>query len=300
MALVGPHALVSLRAFGDLVIARWALRRLSEEGIGAVLLIGAHLVELNSALGCFNPLHVIAHRGDGVPALFDLKKSGWTSALRSAIELRRSIGRLNLPGPAFLLFDRLGPRERFLAGRAPHAELQRGCDNIYLAYEKTLGFSDDAAVDSPAMAHQPIDGAGHVGIFPGSRISAKRMPPSLVEALFMRCLSLGKACKVIVLEGETCDLNPARLHIEIVPRSFAAMVDAVRGAASIVSADSMPAHMAEYFGVPVFVLSPVPNLYWLPKSCFSMSLWSLFSDPFSASDRLANFVGRCSAMRIDE
>ena len=80
------------------------------------------------------------------------------------------------------------------------------------------------------------------------------------------------------------------MNVTKVPRQFSLMANAVRAARVVISADSMPAHMAEYFGVPVFVMSPSPNAYWLPKSCIDSGRWSLFSDPVATTEGLARFV----------
>lgn len=76
----------------------------------------------------------------------------------------------------------------------------------------------------------------------------------------------------------------------MVPRRFQAMADAVRSVDAVISADSMPAHMAEYFGSPVFVVSPVPNAYWLPLSCLTTDRWVLFNQLDEQADRLSRFL----------
>jgi hypothetical protein len=82
---------------------------------------------------------------------------------------------------------------------------------------------------------------------------------------------------VIALDGEKLDL-PAGAPVRRIERNFGAVSAAVCSSALVVSADSVPAHLAEYFDVPTYVLSPAPNEYWLPLSSFLTRGWSLFGD----------------------
>ena len=61
-------------------------------------------------------------------------------------------------------------------------------------------------------------------------------------------------------------------------RNFSSLIDAVSGSDLVVTADSLPGHLAEYLDVPAYVVSPKDNLYWLPLSCFTNGGWSRFED----------------------
>jgi hypothetical protein len=59
----------------------------------------------------------------------------------------------------------------------------------------------------------------------------------------------------------------------------------------VISADSLPAHIAEIKGFKPVVVSPIDNSYWLPQTSFHSGAWSLFEDGVSgilnAIDRTA-------------
>ena len=59
---------------------------------------------------------------------------------------------------------------------------------------------------------------------------------------------------------------------------FDSLVKSIKEFDLIVSADSLPAHIAEYFGINVFVFSPVDNHYWLPKSAFLNGAYAKFDE----------------------
>jgi hypothetical protein len=277
-----PIALVSLKAFGDFIIARWALRQLDTGTTNVTLIAGDHLAELDAALGSRVGTRYVRHGEGGVPALFDMNRLGVCRGVSSAVRLRRLIQELNLPSHTYLVFDKVSLRESFIAAALPTKTLP-GAKNIYLAYSELLGLTatlEDAAA-ATGLAKRPA----RVGIFPGSRISAKSLPADVITQLIDICQSAGARPTVFALEGEVNDLSPG-LPVINVPRRFEAMVQAVRSVGTVISADSMPAHMAEYFDCPVFVVSPVPNHHWLPLSCLATGRWALFDDLGARADLL--------------
>ena len=274
-------ALVTLKAFGDLVVARWALRRLAPQA-RPLLVLGDHLAELHDTLGDA-PTALLARHGErGVPAVFDVRKAGLAQACRSGRALRRALRALPLPPEATLLFDRVGTRERFLAGGRSLQALPPA-PNIYLAY--TAALLDAAAPQTWATAV-----GAKIGVFPGSRIPAKALPTPVVVDLLQQLRRRGREPEVFVLDGEDDPLRGTGLPSTTVPRRFAAMVAAVRSVSAVVSADSMPAHLAEYFDLPVFVVSPVDNAYWLPLSSYRHGQWSLFCDAARTRRALDQFI----------
>src|SRR3546814_823984 len=102
--------------------------------------------------------------------------------------------------------------------------------------------------------------------------------------------------RTYVLQDERPDLDGLP-HLCTIPRNFGAMVGALKDVSLVISSDSMPAHMAEFLQKPVFVLSPVPNPYWLPLASFQTSAWSLFEDAKSDPSVLDPFVGQIQNTR---
>ena len=269
-----PVALISIKSFGDFIIARWALRHVASSPSRVIRLVaGEHLRPLSTAMDRDDSIQYVEHGEEFVPSLFDAKKRGMLRAALSAVRLRRVIGNLVLPSKTTLVFDRVGPRERFVAGSFATTALPVR-DNIYLSYCALLDVLPSQDCTTPADPSK----LAKAGIFPGSRMAAKHLPASIVEALVDVCRRHSLEAQVFVLDGEQETLRNASFDLTIVPRTFAAMADAVRSSTFVVSADSMPAHLAEYFGQPVFVVSPVDNRYWLPLSCLVSNRWSTFAD----------------------
>jgi hypothetical protein len=282
---------VSLKSFGDLVIARWAIKRLAAVSTARVrLLIGSHLVELNSALGGLPGTAIIEHGGPNVPAFFAVRQYGVQSAAFNGLLLRKAMRSAFIPSETTLVFDRVGFRERFLAYGGRHIALPSTASNIYMAYEDFLRPLVEASDLSPINAANLAKAASLIGIFPDSRIANKRMSAITVSAISKICNESNIPYRIYLLEGEPSDLCGSHLNITMVPRQFSSMIDVVRSSSAVISADSMPAHIAEYFDIPVFVISPKPNVYWLPKSCFDLQNWSLFSSQLDDDQPLMRFI----------
>lgn len=267
-----PPIFVALKAFGDLVIAATALESAPEVRTPG-LLIGSHLLPLASALDIRVPWVVLQLPESGVPAMYDVRRCGIRAGACSLLQVRRSFRRAALSEP--LLFDRVGLREHILAFPDRPLGLP-AAPNIYLAYRALVGDGQRHVLERTPT------GLRRIGIFPGSRILAKNIPVALVDAAHALCEAQGWQVSLYLLDGERPDLQTAdRTHI-VVPRKFEAMIAAVAECDAVISADSLPAHLAERAQRPVFVLSPVENRFWFPLSAYETGRYSLFHENVNA------------------
>lgn len=285
-----PHnakAICCFKAYGDLVIVRSSMRHLEGCDGAPFLVIGSHLVELNEVFGSEIKVIVISHGEGGVPAFFDVRKKGVFAALKSGWRLHALINEAIQSPCSPLLFDSVGAREGYLASSNKAVGLPDS-PNIYLSYAIALGNKSLSALNGQCTKF--VDGS--VGIFPSSRIHRKTMPPNVISWLVNACYIRGLQCKVYVLDGESIHLPNLGDRVVVVPRTFQAMAMAVREVDAVLSADSMPAHLAEFYLKPVFVVSPSENLYWLPISSFLNNHWSLFSCSLFCELKLDKFLGK--------
>jgi len=248
----------SFKAYGDLVIACNSLRRKNDAQNG--LLVGSHLLPLLNAIEYTGPFLAL-DVGMSVPAIFDIKKCGYGQAILSALSLRRQI-RSAVPKQDTLIYDSLGARQRFLASSREIKALDHGAENIYLDYAHFLGLNDLSELSR-------MDGhaAGNVFVFPDSRIKEKEMPDELVRQIAETNARLGKRTTIVKV-GTPTPLPQYDGLDTVWVDGFDPLVKTIRSADAIVSADSLPGHVAEYFSLPVFVFTPKPNHYWMPLSSF--------------------------------
>jgi hypothetical protein len=277
---------LSVKGFGDLVIALACLRRVPAARTGLRFLLGAHLVPLWAVL---DPpfAHLVLPRAEPGPAvLFKALSSPPRAVAASAWDLRRAIGRgRGSARSATLLFDEWDIRHRFL-GLGARARGLPAEDNLYRrwqAFGREQGWAGEAPAPAPALAGRLLR------IFPGAREENRRLPVPLLRDLVARARDAGLEPEVCSVAGEMPQLRDAGLPLHEMPRDFAATVAAVAGADRVISADSMTAHLAEYLGRPVFVLSPTLKWYWLPLSAATGRWHALFGDPPEAT-RLPTFL----------
>lgn len=186
------------------------------------------------------------------------------------------------------IFDKVTLRERFICSGASLAQLPIA-SNIYLAYENFFDLHEPR-LQTNAFAKTRLP---TIGIFPGSRLSRKVIPNSIVNFLINQCQKCGVRPILFLLEGKSCSLEQiSNIETIIVPRRFSSMADAVQMVSAVISADSMPAHMAEYYGQPVYVVTPTPNDYWLPLSSFKLGRWACFERTYTSESSLSDFIAQ--------
>lgn len=278
------YAFVELKAFGDLVMSAAALRLLPPAELARCrLVIGPYLQDLCRALDPPCAVEVLPIADRNVPALYDIKKRGLLAGVRSALTLRSALS-LAAPGTT-LVMESQARRERFIAGRRHCLEIPRAA-NVYLAFEAFMAANLQLAdATDPAVVARPA----RVAFCPFSRVSAKNISPDLMNELARVCEDAGFEVELLLLEGERID-HPDLPPIRVIPRRFDALADALAGYAAVISADSLPAHLAEYRGTPAFVASPVENRYWLPKRAFLGDHWGLISERVELTARLQRFL----------
>jgi len=267
-------SLVNLKAFGDFVIACGAIKRINsgEELILPKIIAGEHVRSLASALQLDESVHFIGDENwKDVPAVFDVRKRGVYAAFKSIFEIRRLLK--DLPVEEHLMFDKLGWRERFIGHGFRLHELSESDGNIYIAYDnffKNLGFSVDVEF--------PYGGSiKTVTIIPGARMTHRVIPAKVISAYVCDLKRRNIKTEIVVLEGEKIDL-PIDINLRIIPRDFGVLIDAIRNSDLVISADSLPSHLSEFLRIPVFVSTPAPKPYWLPKSSYTNNGWATFSN----------------------
>jgi hypothetical protein len=254
----------SFKAYGDLVICCNFLRRAERTKYG--LLAGSHLQPLLNAISFDGSLRII-NVGNSVPPLFDSSKCGYFKALKSGFELRKKMGEVLLPGVDSLVFDKLGVREHFLAWPLNVESLHRPVSsNIYLDYARYMGSSVGR---SPEVLQniKRTSATERVFVFPDSRIKNKELPDFLILKIVENNTRRGKDTIIVKIGTEPPLQQISNLNVRWI-YGFNQLVTEIGTADAIVSADSLPAHLAEYLNIPVFVFTPKPNDYWMPLSSF--------------------------------
>jgi hypothetical protein len=278
--------ILTYKALGDLVIAVTSIERVPiEQRDNIRLVFGSHLSDLVSAIAPKMQVDSLSVGESHVPSLFDVKKRGIAKAVRSAFVMRRSMQSRFKHSTDLAILDRSGSREKLIANGLRWSALPTAA-NIYLAYVELL---NEAGFAISAPNHQKPANPKTVGIFAGSRIAAKNIPSDAIDKIESAVGTASLSSHLFLLDGERQDLEESGRPYTSIPKSFASLISAIKSVDIVISADSLPAHLAERIGTPVFVVSPRANPYWLPLSSFEFHRHSLFTE--AAEDgRLRQFL----------
>ena len=280
------YAFVELKSFGDLVMAAASLRLLSTADLARCrLVIGPYLQDLSRTLAPPCQVEVLDIPDRNVPALFDIKKRGVAAGIWSALSLRSALSRA--AHGTTLVMESQARRERFIAGRRDCLAIPRA-DNVYLAFEAFMAGTFGTVTAATTLARDPSR-PRRIALCPFSRVAAKNIPSEVVVALAQACERTGFEPELLQLEGERFE-HPEAPPARVIPRRFDALADALADYAAAISADSLPAHLAEYRGTPAFIISPIENRYWLPKHAFQGDHWGLIPDRDQLMTRLQRFL----------
>jgi len=266
-----PTAIASFKAFGDFVIAHSVASAIRRDRHCVRILGGSHLDGLAGVLPDRVTVTRVQVRDDRLPALFDVRLRGVVAALGSGLELERTLTRLERRPGETLMVDSACWRSRWIGRSWPMASAARGERNVYTSYARALeeqGFQ--LSLDS---ALHPVRGR-RISVFPGSRIPKKAIPTEVLRVVMSAIERAGFSANIVRIDGEAAIDG---LPTTTIPRTFASLRDALSAADLVVSADSLPAHLGEYAGRRVFVLSGSPNPFWLPYRCFTHRHSGLFA-----------------------
>jgi hypothetical protein len=279
------HVIVTLKAFGDFVIACNAIRRVQLTiGIDVPgIIAGEHVRSLASALGLDALVQFIGDKSwIDVPAAFDVRKRGIFSALMSLNDLHRRLGDFHSNNT--LVFDNLGWREQFIGRGRVLESLPAESGNIYIAYDR---FFESLGVRFLNTTLKTKLAVSRAIIIPGARMAHRKIPAPVIKRIVAELHQLDIKTCVVVLDGESINLLEG-IHVKKIPRSFDALIAAVQASELVISADSLPSHLSEFLGVPVFVSTPLPKPYWLPRSAYLENGWATFEDIYPLRNWLSN------------
>ena len=271
------HLIVTLKAFGDFVIAANVMKKFLDvdNQSGFYIVAGEHVRSLAEALNINEKVFFIDDEKNlNVPAIYDIKKRGCLSATRSLLKLRKQVG--GKLKPSSLVFDKLSWREYFIGMGCSLYGLPRDAPNIYLAYAKFFQAAGYKAIPQIPQKKKQLQRAV---IIPNARMSHRVIPSNLIQEIHKKLSKYGFDTELIQLNGESFNV-PKGLDVKVIPRDFSCLMKEIKSAGLVVSSDSLPAHLSEFLEVPVFVLTPKPDwsIYWLPESSFKSKGMGSFHD----------------------
>jgi ADP-heptose:LPS heptosyltransferase len=272
---------VFIKGFGDFIIGAYFLKSLSQDDtIKIRILTTPRIAVLAAELRLPINLSILDLPGMDAPALFEVRRKGLFQAMKSGIEIKKAIGNLNTQNPISgkLIFDKVSFREKYISTGHKIIGLPKNNDNIYQAYNKLMNqlhLKTRMRNDRPSILNET--NSEFIGIFPTSRAEEKDIPPSVLHKLNQLFQREGNRLKIYLFPDQLERYKEVK-NITAIPKDFSSLIEHIRAHQVIISADSLPAHLAQYFSIPVFVLTPKNNHYWLPIESFNKASYCNFDD----------------------
>jgi len=273
-------AFFQMQGFGDLVILANVLKKNTITNKKINIIMGSYLLDLFAELDLEVKFVSLKLEGKDIPPLFNLKNKGLLKGFYNALQIKNLLLESYRKENFSIIFDEGtlnlgGLREKFISSSIPKIMMEKK-DNIYLTYINFLKSFDNFNAYNQKKIKLKKDNI--LAIFPTSRQKEKCIPENILETIIKKSIKNGFKPKIFNIKGEE-KFQPhlSKYHI-ILPRNFSNIINIIKKSSALVSADSLPAHIGEYFDIPTFVLSPIDNRYWLPLSTMQQGFWSKFDD----------------------
>lgn len=254
----------SFKSYGDFVILLTILKKFD---VSYKVLATSHLLPLFKSMNLNINIVFFKINENYIPSIFNFKKDGFWKALISFIKIKLFLYK-NLSKVDLLVFDKYSFREIFLS--LSHNKKFISCskfNNIYLNYESFIN-------KKFIFLLQKKDLKNNIAIFPESRDKNKLLPVTFVKELVVYLESMNFIVTTIIVDKLLLDkFNDCNAKLNI--NSFDGLIKNIK-ANNVISADSLPSHIAEHFNIPNFVYVSKPNEYWMPYSCYTMHNWDTY------------------------
>lgn len=264
MKKIKPLVFTSFKSFGDFIILLTVIRDYKHP---FRLIAGSHLKYLFSSLNIKVNIYFLDIGNSNVPSLFNVKKDGFLNAFLSLINIKIYLFR-NIKASEVIVFDKFSFRELLLSFLHQKFFLNKdNSHNIYLDYEKYLNISLKNLINKRTLKR-------NIAIFPESRDKNKMLPATFVKDLVLYLESMNFFVTTIIVDKFLLNkFNDCNTKLNI--NSFDGLIKNIKEN-NVISADSLPSHIAEHFNIPNFVYVSKPNEYWVPYSCYNMHYWDIY------------------------
>lgn len=259
----------SALAFGDFIIDCNFMRH---AGPNTGILAASYLEPLARALDYPGRLRFFDMPASDVPpSIWNARRAGLRPMLRSTLALNRSIRAALRPGDTLTVPTRDIRWKAICWPRRIDFTREPG-ENLYAAYGAKLGI--DPASQLTPLPRKPAS----VLILPESRQLVRNLSDETVARIVAVNREAGVASRIVRVRPPESSAPLAENEVPL--WGLPSLVDAVKSAEAVVSADSLPAHLASYFMRPTFVFTPVPKASWpqLPTSVLLPGTWNDTTD----------------------
>lgn len=210
------------------------------------------------------------------PDAFNIKRKGLKKAVDSLFQLKNALK--PFCKEEFILFNSYDFRWKFINPTKQFQAVRSRHENIYQAYYERFSLSFD-------LNRINVEAPKKISIFPDSRQQQKCIPFSTVISLQNTLNKFGIESKVISNREIKSPLSMA-INID----TLEGLILEIKNADFVITADSLPMHLARFYSVPGWVILNRPNPFLLPPETIKLKRWSLFYDDSSLVKYISSII----------
>lgn len=248
--------ILSSLSFGDFVIDLFFAKKVSNLKIIAA----DYLKPIAKAMDSMDLVEFIEVKHEIPPRLFSLKTSALHRVIFSFFRLFLSFKKI--PVNKNLYVNANSIRWKLLFFYRKLSFLRNPKQNIYEAYCKMLNINFNSLI-------LPIKKKKTIKIFPGSRQAKKNIPKSILQTYTNYLEERSVKYEIIYVKGKSENIENSK-EID----GLGLLISEVKECDGIISADSLPIHIATYFNKDCFLISPEPSFPLMPIHILKNKLWS--------------------------
>lgn len=248
--------ILSSLSYGDFVIDLL----FAEKASNVKIIAANYLKPISKAMNSKDIVEFIEVRNEIPPALFSLKSSSLRKAILSFFRLFLSFKEISDDKDLYVNSKNIRWKLLFFYRRLGY--IRNSKQNIYEAYCKML----DIDINNLIL---PITKKKKIKIFPGSRQAKKNISKSILQ-IFIKALEENFVeYEIIYIKGKSINIKKSK-EID----GLELLISEIKDCDGIISADSLPIHIATYYNKDCFLISPEPAFALMPIHIFKNKLWS--------------------------
>ena len=274
--------ILSLKSFGDCIIP---ITCFSSSDLKINLFIGEHLVPMVCALniGSNISITVLKTGGKVVPALFNVRKSNFSSILKSFFLIKSEI--IDIKNNPKIYVDKLSVRELCLLGFK--GKILPRAKNIYSRYLKLAKLPPSILLNSPMEKYSPKK--REIAYFPNTSMLEKNLTNEITKTVVRICRSQGWTLVYYRFPSERAILVDG-LETRVIVQSFENLIDVMKKHSKAICADSFPMHLREFFKLKTFLVKNFDNRGWTPLSILCSEDFIISKNPWNIEEKLVNYL----------
>jgi ADP-heptose:LPS heptosyltransferase len=256
---IKPICVFSCLAFGDLLIDCHFLKNVPD----VVIITPFYNKEFCEMLNPTNKIEYFnINKNQIPPLLFNFKSHNYWGIIKSWFELRKIVKKISKKYTIIYNTDSI--RWRSLNIFSKFYYLRRKGQNIYEEYA-TLVNSNEILLKKKGISNI-------IYIFPDSRQNRRTIPTELLISI---CFLLKeKSLEYRVITNRTDERIENKMPIS----SLIELFHLIKISGFVISAESMPIHLSEYFSKENFLIAPAFNYELFPKTIIDNNNWSTYFD----------------------